>query len=258
MTRELKLAMVIGFALLLVLAIGVSDHFSTGAADHSTLVASAQPRLADATPPVAVRRTAGSASPDGTETPRRDAVGPSFVDPPLAATTRRGPAVRPAGDRVAATVPAASISTILPRGDVPSSAAAETPRTHRVAEGESLSSIASAFYGDPGRWDDLAAANRDRLPDPDRMRVGLLLVIPEPEDLGMAEPAPSPPPGAAVRDPLVETTDRIHVVVEGETLSEIAAARLGSARRWPEIVAANRDRIADPDRVRPGTELRLP
>jgi nucleoid-associated protein YgaU len=62
-----------------------------------------------------------------------------------------------------------------------------------------------------------------------------------------------------VRDPLTTpTVARAHVVREGETLSEIAAATLGSSRRWPELVAANRDRISDPDRVLPGTELRIP
>ncbi|MHC4834279.1 MAG: LysM peptidoglycan-binding domain-containing protein [Planctomycetota bacterium] len=96
------------------------------------------------------------------------------------------------------------------------------------------------------------------LPNPDRMRVGLLLVIPDRQALdGSAVPAPGTG-SAAVRDPLVAAEARIHIVGEGETLSEIAAAHLGSARRWPEIVAANRDRIDDPDRVRPGTELRLP
>lgn len=131
---------------------------------------------------------------------------------------------------------------------------AATPRTYRVAEGDSLSSIASSFYGDPGLWNKLAAANRDRLPNPDRMRVGLLLIVPDRAALDGGAAASANVP---VRDPLVSTA-RTHVVGEGETLSEIAAAHLGSARRWPEIVAANRDRIDDPDRVQPGTELRLP
>lgn len=262
MTRELKLAMVIGFALLLMLAIVVSDHFSTGAADHSTLVASAQPRLAEAAPPVALRSTVPPPAPEARGASPRSESRSISTDSTLAATTRRTPEVRPAVEvrpvpRFSSDAPPAR-----PVGDLAPTAAAEpAPRTYRVAEGDSLSSIATSFYGDGTLWNKLAAVNRDRLPDPDRMRVGLLLVIPDREAL--ADPAPREGSGAtasatAVRDPLVAEVPRTHVVGEGETLSEIAATHLGSARRWPEIVAANRDRIADPDRVQPGTELRLP
>jgi nucleoid-associated protein YgaU len=258
MTRELKLAMVIGFALMLLLAILVSDHFSIGDTDHSTLVASAQPRLADTAPPVALRRTTG----EGSTLPSPPRAAPSSQDPPLAATASRPLRVRPVGDDRPSAPAVRSPSTPIAAASTAESAATArpSPQTYRVAEGDSLSSIATAFYGDAGLWQRLAEANRERLPNPDRMRVGLLLVIPDRQALdGSAVPAPGPGPGpAAVRDPLVAAEPRIHVVGEGETLSEIAAAHLGSARRWPEIVAANRDRIDDPDRVRPGTELRLP
>jgi len=256
MTRELKLAMVIGFALVLLLAILVSDHFSIGDTDHSTLVASAQPRLADTAPPVALRRTTG----EGPTLPSPPRAAPSSQDPPLAATASRPLRVRPVGDDRPSAPAVRSPSTPIAAASTAEAAATArpSPRTYRVAEGDSLSSIATAFYGDAGLWQRLAEANRERLPNPDRMRVGLLLVIPDRQALdGSAVPAPGPGP-AAVRDPLVAAEPRIHVVGEGETLSEIAAAHLGSARRWPEIVAANRDRIDDPDRVRPGTELRLP
>ncbi len=253
MTRELKLAMVIGFALLLMLAMIVSDHLSTGAADHSTLVASAQPRLAATPPPVAVRGTVGRSGPASRAGSQAPASKPALADPPLAATTSRPTTVRPIGEARAASASPAPIVVAAATTPSPSMPAA-TPRTYRVAEGDSLSSIASSFYGDPGLWNKLAAANRDRLPNPDRMRVGLLLIVPDRAALDGGAAASANVP---VRDPLVSTA-RTHVVGEGETLSEIAAAHLGSARRWPEIVAANRDRIDDPDRVQPGTELRLP
>ncbi|MDE2912713.1 MAG: LysM peptidoglycan-binding domain-containing protein [Paracoccaceae bacterium] len=47
-------------------------------------------------------------------------------------------------------------------------------------------------------------------------------------------------------------------VVPGDTLSGIAARRLGSPSRYREIVAANPDTVSDPTRLRPGTRLTLP
>ncbi|MYG28123.1 MAG: LysM peptidoglycan-binding domain-containing protein [Boseongicola sp. SB0677_bin_26] len=47
-----------------------------------------------------------------------------------------------------------------------------------------------------------------------------------------------------------------HVVVAGDTLGSIAAARLGTSRRWPEIRAANPG--VTPERLRIGSNLKLP
>jgi hypothetical protein len=49
------------------------------------------------------------------------------------------------------------------------------------------------------------------------------------------------------------------VVQPGDSLSAIAARVLGSAKRWPELHEANRDRLGDdPRRLRAGMTLRLP
>lgn len=47
-------------------------------------------------------------------------------------------------------------------------------------------------------------------------------------------------------------------VLEGEGLWHVAKRALGSGVRWKELHDANRDRISDPDHVKPGTLLRLP
>jgi nucleoid-associated protein YgaU len=47
-------------------------------------------------------------------------------------------------------------------------------------------------------------------------------------------------------------------VVRGDTLWGLAGRRLGDPHRWPEIFAANRDALADPDRIQPDEELRMP
>jgi hypothetical protein len=55
-----------------------------------------------------------------------------------------------------------------------------------------------------------------------------------------------------------ETADysKVHVVRQGETLATIAAAAYGDPRNWRPI--ALRNRIDDPRRVAPGTQLLLP
>ena len=53
------------------------------------------------------------------------------------------------------------------------------PKTHRVATGDTLSSLAVTNYGDADRWWDIFEANRAALQDdPDRLRVGLMLTLP--------------------------------------------------------------------------------
>lgn len=54
------------------------------------------------------------------------------------------------------------------------------------------------------------------------------------------------------------TTDRMHVVQKGETLSSIAAKELGSSNRFQDVFDANRDQLKDANDVRIGMSLRIP
>jgi DNA-binding SARP family transcriptional activator len=102
-------------------------------------------------------------------------------------------------------------------------------------------------------------------------------------DTGSTVPAATMAPSAKIdRDPAPATQDRagtadqrprrtapdspsIHRVRRGDTLSGIAARRLGDADRWPEIFALNRGTrfpvggtVTDPDLIRPRWVLKLP
>ena len=48
-----------------------------------------------------------------------------------------------------------------------------------LRKGESLSAVAKAFYGNAERWKDIVAANKDKIPDPDRVEAGTVIQIPE-------------------------------------------------------------------------------
>ena len=58
--------------------------------------------------------------------------------------------------------------------------------------------------------------------------------------------------------PAAEEKPQIYVVKAGDSLSKIAKALLGDAKRWPEILEANKDKIKDADAIRPGQELVIP
>ena len=52
-------------------------------------------------------------------------------------------------------------------------------RTYTVAAGDSLSKIAKNFYGNAGQYMKIFEANKDKLTDPDKIKVGQELVIPD-------------------------------------------------------------------------------
>ncbi len=60
-----------------------------------------------------------------------------------------------------------------------SSTAAKGGVTYVVKKGDNLSKIAKQFYGDPGKWKTIHAANSDKIPNPDLIHPGLQLTIPE-------------------------------------------------------------------------------
>jgi nucleoid-associated protein YgaU len=56
----------------------------------------------------------------------------------------------------------------------------------------------------------------------------------------------------------VPATSRTHVVIAGDTLPALAVRYYGDARRAGEILAANRERIADPAQLPVGAALVIP
>ena len=61
-------------------------------------------------------------------------------------------------------------------GGAPSTPAAQT---YTVQPGDSLSKISKQFYGDANKYMKIFEANKDKLSDPDKVRAGQELVIPQ-------------------------------------------------------------------------------
>lgn len=53
-----------------------------------------------------------------------------------------------------------------------------TGQTYVVQKGDTLYKLARQFYGDQSKWKAIWEANRDRVPNPDRLYVGTELYIP--------------------------------------------------------------------------------
>jgi nucleoid-associated protein YgaU len=57
--------------------------------------------------------------------------------------------------------------------------AESSTRTHIVRQRETLSAISMQYYGTPNRWRKIADANKDVLKDPNKIRPGTRLTIPD-------------------------------------------------------------------------------
>jgi nucleoid-associated protein YgaU len=62
---------------------------------------------------------------------------------------------------------------------LPQPKAAAQSRTYEVKAGDSLSKIAKQLYGDASKYPKIFEANRDQLSDPDKIKPGQRLKIPE-------------------------------------------------------------------------------
>lgn len=143
----------------------------------------------------------------------------------------------------------------------PSSDAADVP-TVVVQEGENYTKLSKRVYGTTRYFSALAVFNQHRIPDPRRMRPGMIVLTPDrrlleekyPQLFIDSQPRVVEPPGFLLQDdgsPAYRVGDR-------ETLSDISKKHLGRASRWIELYEMNRGVVNDPNRLKPGTILALP
>lgn len=117
------------------------------------------------------------------------------------------------------------------------------PATYTIRRGDTFSGIAERFYGHERHWHAIAEHNPGV--DPNRIRVGQEIDLPDPADLGI--------------EPIPDDGTVLYTVRARDTLASIAQEHYGSRDAWRDIYDANRERIGDdPDRIREGMELRIP
>jgi nucleoid-associated protein YgaU len=279
MTRDTKLALILGFALLLIVGLVISDHF---AVDPEGEVASPGTTLAAGTPitrtPLGGQtrlldepraETHASPAPEPVSVPEA-VMGGSGASTAVALLDQEGDdgrgSLRPewvnrAIEEFNKGRPPAAIATDEHR-KVDRDSEEREPRlveprrgvrTHVVGEGESLWSIAEAYYGDGFMHEQLAAANTDVLGPRGELPRGATLRIPPASELGgtrRAAPAPTPERKA----PATKT----YTVREGDVLSKISQKLLGTSKRWREILELNGDKLERAEDLRVGMVLVVP
>jgi len=161
--------------------------------------------------------------------------GTTLIDPPLE-PTHSSPTTRPGS----------STSTL-------------TASTHRVASGETFSSIAQAYYGDAKYAGKIAKANPNI--DARRLRPGMTIHLP---GKGDAVEAASSEPGAASHAKhglvkVVADNSKEYVVRSGDNLYKISMRLYGRGDKADSIYQLNKEQMGnDAGRLKVGMVLKLP
>lgn len=150
----------------------------------------------------------------------------------------------------------------LPRVDIPEPQLINAhPVTieHTVKPDETLTAIARKHYdGDGNLWRSIRDANPGKVGTNGEIVQGIVLTIPK-----RSTEAQDPTGDLAERsanggDRPQRQRVRMITVKEGDTLGELAAKHLGSAGKYPLIMAVNTDVLDKPQNLRAGMKLRIP
>lgn len=293
MTREQKLALIIGFSLILLVGVLISDHLSRARALRIARVDDADaavhlpaagpagqfdplpsdpvparsdplPSQQPAEPELAASEAPGLANPAGEPLIQLVQESPRSADRPGSPVGLDELAQRlggePASNPLADTPPSGTPHAAGPAPDAAILAApAPEAQFYLVRQRDSLYSISQRAYGTPRHWQRIADENRDRIGRSGVLRVGTRLRLPVIDGVAPnldAAHADAPPPARPAPQRLASGS--VYKVRKGDTVGTIAQRELGSARRAREIIALNQSVIRDANRIIEGMELRLP
>jgi nucleoid-associated protein YgaU len=128
-----------------------------------------------------------------------------------------------------------------------------TPRTHRVASGESPYSISQAVYGSGKYYKKILAANPGI--DPRHLKIGKILVIPELTESD--RPASSAAANVASSEAI--DTSTAYKVVSGDSLESISLKLYGTPQMMDKLYEMNKTLIGpDENMLKIGWILKLP
>lgn len=238
MTREIKLSLILGFAIVLVVGVLLSDHFS-GARQAS--LESVDPIQAVSVTPVAE--------------PAVPMPGNSIAGAPGLVLVDEQGRVQPAP--AASIQTAAPVSTLVgapPATNVDQIASGAQPQDNLVDRlrqrlaGEFAGAVDDLNNGQVPRGAFAIDENRPAPVEPIEATPPVAIEPSTPADPLSRETAPSS------RD----TGFRLYTVKEGDTLWSIAASQLGDGRRHKELLAANKGRLGNNGQIRVGASLRIP
>ena len=264
MTREQKLALIVGFALVLVVGILISDHLSPASLDEPIESLAFASPLGDLPPAVVIEERPARNESATVETVGHEPEAVVYDDPPAESPQRADPPkdeFKPL-EFTQGVKHVADDEVLIPLNTIDRPGAGNADRgiskpaigpgfnAYVVHKGDTLSKIAAKTLGSSGKWKELADLNRDRVGADGSVREGVTLRLPA----GASTPkAPATQPKT---DKPTTVSPRTYAVKSGDTLSQIAQRELGTIKRTAEILKLNN--IDDADEIYAGLVLKLP
>lgn len=240
MTRESKVGLILGFTVLLLVGVLVADHLSRAE----------RAQIADGRS-VALVLPGDDPEPGiGWSAPPRVVVAPPAASAPLSDTPDSPQAAQTA--HTAASGQGAAVDPARPP---------ESPSPLRLANGLTAArrmadQMAQGVADFGGALGDAALSGG-----------GVAMMQPESRDAGPGDgliapgltlPVPTPRPVITLQLPIPEPVPTTYQVRPNDSLSEVSARLLGSARRWREIAALNPGLVDEDGGIIAGTVLKLP
>jgi hypothetical protein len=207
------------------------------------------------------------------EEPEMAADNPTYDQPPArldnraVAATAIAPTAAAASSQLGATDTGSRFNNFAASRASRPAASIQEGGKYKLGPNENYWVVSERAYGTGGYFKALAAYNEERHPNPEDLRYGDEIAVPQRAELEQMFPELCPKAG---RRPSTQTVaaaaavssapaDRVYVVEDGDTLFDIARYELGKASRWAELYELNRDAIGDDiDFLAPGTKLILP
>ena len=141
--------------------------------------------------------------------------------------------------RVSPFVPRRAVAPSVPSFAPPLASMVHLLRREKVQPGDSWWKLARRYLGDGARWAELVRVNPGHDANPNQLRSGVFVFVPEAQRTGKEPRGPD------------------LVVRPGDTLWSLAREHLGSGTAWPQLAAANPE-ITQFHQLQIGTRLRLP
>lgn len=252
-TKESKLALIIGFVLVLVVGVLISDHFSqvstmtldTMGQDQSVIDAPIarlgqreQTAITSAIPEAPEQSSARTAPEQFKPVVIHQ---PSLIEDAIAQAKRKIQDLPIAAEPTNQDKPLIEPARPLP---------AKTYHPYTVTEGDTLIGIARELLGDAERWREIESINADVLGPGAVLQIGMTLRLPADARIltnGKRQTTPTA---------RTDSSARTYTVVAGDTLGEISMKLLGTSKRMNEIAQLNG--LASPDQIFVGMTLKIP
>ncbi len=133
---------------------------------------------------------------------------------------------------------------------------------YTVKKNDSLSKIAQRFLGGGHRWKYLWELNKERIPNPDKLKAGTVIIIPIEQEAQKAKLGSQEESGSEslkTGEPQATQGDlRQYTIKQNDSLWKIAQSELGDGNRWKEIYELNKGIIEDSNKLTAGKVILIP